>query len=56
VGGKLVHRVLDEKRAKLVARAIANYREIMRLLTQWEAETVAEILEEGKNSNKANRR
>jgi len=45
IGGRLVHSVLSEEQAELVAEAIANYREIQRLLTLWEARTAHEILE-----------
>ena len=42
--GRLVHRVVSQEQAKLVKRAIDNYREVKRLISRWEAETVEEIL------------
>lgn len=42
--GRLVHSAVSADQAKLIKRAIANRREIDRVLAQWEAETVAEIL------------
>lgn len=43
-GGRLMHHLLTEEQAEEVARAIANRREIDRLLSQWEVVTVEEIL------------
>lgn len=45
IGGRLVHRILSAQQAELVARAIANYREVIRLLSLWERETAEEILD-----------
>ena len=45
IGGRLVHSVLSEEQAELVAEAISNYREIQRLLTIWEARTTQIILD-----------
>jgi len=45
IGGRLVHSLLSEEQAELVAEAIANHREIQRLLKMWEARTEHEILE-----------
>ena len=42
-GGRLVHITISDEQAKAAARAIANLREIQRLLAQWERETVAII-------------
>jgi hypothetical protein len=42
--GRLVHRAVSEDQARLIQRAIANRRQIDRLLAQWEEETAAEIL------------
>ncbi len=42
--GKLLHRVVTPQQAQLLARAIANYREIQDLLARWENETASEIL------------
>jgi len=43
-GGRLVHKKLTKEQAALAARAIANLREVHRLLSQWEAATVEEIV------------
>lgn len=37
--GKLHHRTLSPEQAKLMRRAIANYRKVKRLLRLWEAQT-----------------
>ena len=42
--GRLVHNAVSPEQASLIRRAIANRREIERLLAHWEDETVAEIL------------
>ena len=42
--GRLVHRAVSPEQARLIQHAIANRREIDRLLAKWEEETVAEIL------------
>ena len=42
--GRLVHSVVTPEQAQLFTRAIASYRKIQRLLTRWELETAAEIL------------
>jgi hypothetical protein len=42
--GRLIHSAVTDDQARLVRRAIANRRAIDRLLAQWEAETVLEIL------------
>ena len=42
--GRLVHSAVSPEQASLIRRAIANRREIARLLARWEDETVAEIL------------
>ena len=42
--GKLQHRVVSPDQARLLQRAIANYREIHSLLARWEEETASEIL------------
>lgn len=44
-GGRLVHKTISPDQAKEAAKAIANYREIQRLLRQWERETVLIILD-----------
>lgn len=43
-GGRLVHSVLTAEQAGRLARAIANYREVQRLLAVWQRESAAEIL------------
>jgi len=43
-GGRLVHKKLTEEQAELAARAIANLREVQRLLSHWEAATFEEIV------------
>ena len=43
--GRLLHSVVSADQAALFQQAIANHREIQRLLTQWERETAATILE-----------
>lgn len=45
--GRLLHSIVTPQQARLLARAIDNYREIQNLLRLWERETAAEIL----NSN-----
>jgi hypothetical protein len=52
IDGRLVHRIISEQQAELVAQAIANYREILRLLSLWERETAEEILD-GEGPRKA---
>ena len=42
--GRLTHKIISEEQAELVAQAIANHREVLRLLSLWENETVEEIL------------
>ena len=42
--GKLIHKILSPAQARLIKKAIANYREIQLLLAQWEEETASEIL------------
>jgi hypothetical protein len=43
--GRLVHRVIPESLASQVQQALDNHRWIQALLTQWEQETVKELLE-----------
>jgi hypothetical protein len=38
-GGKLVHRVVSPKQAELLRLAIDNYRNVQKLLRDWEVET-----------------
>lgn len=42
--GALEHRVVTAEQARLLQRAIGNYREIHSLLARWEEETASEIL------------
>ena len=44
IDGRLVHRIVSEEQSELIAQAIANYREVKRLLSLWERETEEEIL------------
>ncbi|MFN7955789.1 MAG: DUF6788 family protein [bacterium] len=46
VNGKLRHHVVSPAQARLIERALRNYREIGELLARWERETVANILDE----------
>ena len=39
LGGKVVQKVLSPQQAKLVAKAIKNYKEARELLRKWEIET-----------------
>lgn len=43
LGGKVVQRVLSQEQAEVVARGIANYREVRKLLRKWEEETIRSI-------------
>ena len=45
--GRLVHKKLTAEQAALAARAIANLRKVQRLLSEWEAATVEEIVASG---------
>lgn len=45
--GKLQHKVVTPEQARLLKRAITNYREIQSLLDSWEEESAAEILTPG---------
>lgn len=42
--GKLEHRVVTAAQARLLQKAITNYRKILSLLAHWEDETATEIL------------
>ena len=42
--GRLVHSILSAEQAVLIEKAIANYREVQRLLADWHDETEAEVL------------
>ena len=42
--GTLEHRVVTADQARLLQKAISNYREIHSLLARWEEETASEIL------------
>ena len=39
VRGKLVHRYVTPEQARVLAKAIANYRKVQQLLRSWESET-----------------
>ena len=54
--GRLVHSIISEQQAALLARAIDNYREVQRLLTLWQGETEAELLSTLKKPRPPNRR
>jgi Family of unknown function (DUF6788) len=43
--GTLLHRVVTAEQARLIKKAISNYREILSLLARWEEETASEILD-----------
>jgi len=43
--GRLVHRILTAEQAELIARAIANYHELLELVARWEEETAAQVLD-----------
>jgi len=45
--GKLLHSVVTPDQARLLQRAIANFRKIQALLARWEHETASEILNPG---------
>ena len=45
--GKLQHSVVTPDQARLLQRAIANFRKIQSLLARWEEETASEILNPG---------
>jgi len=47
--GELQHRVVTADQARLLQRAISNYREIQALLARWEDETASEILKPGQH-------
>ena len=49
-GGRLLHSAVSPEQASLIRRAIANRREIDRLLARWEDETAAEILGSNRSS------
>jgi hypothetical protein len=51
--GRLIHSILTEEQALLLAVAIANHHEVMKLLAQWQLETAAEILSAPKASKSA---
>ena len=50
--GRLVHRTVTAEQAAILEGAVANFREIQRLLVRWEAETVAEVLDRPKSGNR----
>ena len=54
--GRLVHSVVSERQAALIARAIENNREVQRLLALWQRETEGEILSTESGRKRAKRR
>jgi hypothetical protein len=40
-----VHRVITAQQAEIIARAIANHRELQQLLARWAEETASEVLD-----------
>ncbi len=44
-GGRLVHRVITAQQAEIIARAIANHRELHGLVARWAEETASEVLD-----------
>ena len=44
-GGRLVHRVITAQQAEIIARAIANHRELQQLLALWAEETASAVLD-----------
>ena len=44
-GGRLVHHVITAQQAEIVARAIANHRELQELVARWGDETASEVLD-----------
>ena len=47
--GRLVHKTVTPEQYAVLEGAVANHREILRLLAVWEKETVELILENAKN-------
>jgi len=44
-GGRLVHHVITAQQAEIIARAIANHRELQELVVRWGEETASEVLD-----------
>jgi len=44
-GGRLVHHVITAQQAEIIARAIANHRELQELVARWGEETASEVLD-----------
>ena len=44
-GGRLVHHVITAQQAEIVARAIANHRELQELVARWGEATASEVLD-----------
>ena len=40
-----MHRILTAEQAELIARAIANYHDLLELVAHWEEETAAQVLD-----------
>jgi len=53
--GRLVHSVVSPEQAKLLTRAIANYRRLQHLIGRWQSKTALEILGPSR-SKRGNRR
>jgi hypothetical protein len=51
-GGRIVSKVLSTSQAKIVEKAIRNYRRALQLLRKWEAQTI-KIIEQQKLSAKS---
>jgi hypothetical protein len=50
--GRLAHRTLTAEQAAILAGAVANFREIQRLLVRWEEETVTDVLDRPKSGTR----
>ena len=45
--GRLIHRIISPEQAQSARRAIANFRQIRRLLARWDRESAKDIVREG---------
>jgi hypothetical protein len=48
--GHLVHKTITPEQFEVMERAVANHREILRLLSIWEQETIEVIMEKPENT------
>ena len=48
--GHLVHKTVTPEQFEVMERAVANHREILRLLSIWEQETIGVIMEKPENT------